>query len=310
MTRGRAVGLLVLANVFWGSSHAVAKTTLETFPPPLLAALRFSIASAVLAAVWAWQSRDGGGDLPSGRDLLRIAGLGVLSIGVAYLLVYWGISLTTATDAALMIIGEVIFTTLLAALIGGEQVGARRWAGVLLGSAGVGVLVLSGAQPDASGGAAARAIGDLLVLAALFLMALYSVWGAGLARRMRPLTLLLVVHGGSLLIWVPLLIWYVASGAFPAASPAAWAGVLYLALIPSVLCNLIWFMVLRSSGASLGAISLFVQPVVGVLLGLLVLRDPLTPWLIAGAALIFLGLGLTALGGPKRAPALRGEEAG
>ena len=52
MTRGRAVGLLVLANVFWGSSHAVAKTTLETFPPPLLAALRFSIASAVLAAVW------------------------------------------------------------------------------------------------------------------------------------------------------------------------------------------------------------------------------------------------------------------
>lgn len=301
MTRARAVGLLVLANIFWGSSHAVAKTTLATFPPPLLGALRFSIASAVLVAVWAWQGRADGSELPARRELPRVAGLGVLSIGVAYLLVYWGISLTTATDAALMIIGEVIFTTLLAALIGGEQVGPRRWLGVLLGSAGVGVLVLSGAQPDAATGAASRAVGNLLVLAALFLQALYSVWGAGLARRLRPLTLLLVVHVSSLVIWVPLLIGYLASGAFPAASWAAWAGVVYLALIPSVLCNLIWFSVLRSSGASLGAISLFVQPVVGVLLGLLVLGDPLTPWLMAGAALIFLGLGLTSFGGPRRA---------
>lgn len=293
------------SNVFWGSSHAVAKTTLDTFPPPLLGALRFSIASAVLAAVWAWQRRGGGGELPARRELPQIAGLGVLSIGVAYLLVYWGINLTTATDASLMIIGEVIFTTLLAALIGGEQVGLRRWSGVLLGSAGVGVLVLSGAQEDAAGTAASRAVGDLLVLAALFLQALYSVWGAGLARRLRPLTLLLVVHVGSLLIWVPLLIGYVASGAFPAASLAAWAGVIYLALIPSVLCNLIWFSVLRSSGASIGAISLFVQPVVGMLLGLLVLHDPLTPWLIAGAALIFLGLGLTSLGDAQATSARR-----
>jgi drug/metabolite transporter (DMT)-like permease len=75
-------------------------------------------------------------------------------------------------------------------------------------------------------------------------------------------------------------------------------GVVYLAVVTSCICQLVWFYVLRYIGANTGAITLFVQPLVGSLLGLLVLREPVTVALIAGGALIFAALYFT--GVPRR----------
>jgi drug/metabolite transporter (DMT)-like permease len=140
----------------------------------------------------------------------------------------------------------------------------------------------------------------MLLLVALFCQALYTVVGAGLARRYPALTVLAHVYGGSMLVWIPLLIWYIISGQFPAASQAAWTGVVYLALFPTIISMLIWFAVLRTVGTNVGAISLFVQPLVGMFLGLVVLGDPLTPGLAVGATLIFAAIGLTTIQGGTR----------
>jgi drug/metabolite transporter (DMT)-like permease len=305
MSRKVAIGLLILANVLWGSSFVVAKVALAEVPPPLLGALRVILASAILwlLLVWRWQSGAPGARrrlaLPPIGDALRLAGLGLLGVGASYLLSYWGISLSTATDASLMIIGEVIFTALLAAFLAGERLGYRKRIGVLLGIAGVLILVLGNAPAEGmSGGGWARAFGDALILACLLCESIYTVLGAGLSRRYQPLTVLTLANTGSLLIWIPILIWYVATGRFPSLSLAAVAGVVYLAAVTSALCYLIWFSVLRVAGSSAGAVSLFVQPLVGALLGLMVLGDPLTAALAAGAALIFTALYLMTM--PER----------
>src|SRR5262245_33679848 len=113
----------------WGSSYAVVKVALEELPPPLLGALRITLATGLIWLVLLWQARrparsQGRGEdaetwggkglqrIPR-RDALKMLGLGVLGLAIDYLLAYWGVSLSTATDASLMIIGEVIFTTLL-----------------------------------------------------------------------------------------------------------------------------------------------------------------------------------------------------
>jgi drug/metabolite transporter (DMT)-like permease len=87
-------------------------------------------------------------------------------------------------------------------------------------------------------------------------------------------------------------------GRFPALHWPAGLAILYLAVLPSVLCHLVWFSVIRRNGASLGAMSLFVQPVVGALLGILLLREPVTVGLVTGAVLIFVALYLTTLPKP------------
>jgi len=297
MNRKTAIFLLVFANVLWGSSYVVAKVALREVPPPLLGALRVTLTSALLWPFLIWRARAGRRgerrliEPISAGDALRLAGLGLLGIGGAYLLDYWGIRLSTATDAALMIIAEVIFTGLLAALLAGERLGYRKRAGVLVGVAGVLILVLGNASIGEPGaGRWARAAGDGLILAALLCEAIYTVLGAGLARKYQPLTVLTLAHTGSLLLWLPILGGYAVTGRFPALSFAAIAGTVYLAAITSALCYLIWFSVLRVAGSSIGAVSLFVQPLVGSLLGLLLLGDPLTAALLVGAALIFIAL--------------------
>jgi drug/metabolite transporter (DMT)-like permease len=307
VSRPPALALLLLANVLWGTSYVATKVALEEIPPPLLGALRFSLASAVLWPALLWTARrarreDGAAPLlpPAGVGM-KLALLGLLGISATALLGYWGIRLTTVTDAALMIVGEVIFTTLLAALIAREYIGRQRGVGILVGIAGVGILVAGGASEAGDGAGLARALGDALILAGLLLESLYTVLGAGLARAYRPLVVLTVAMTGSLAVWLPILAWHAASGQLTTLSPAALGGVLYLALVNSVGCYLIWFGVLRHAGATLGAISLLAQPLVGGLLGLAVLGDPFTPSLAVGGALILAALLLTALPGKAAA---------
>jgi drug/metabolite transporter (DMT)-like permease len=303
MDRKIAVGLLICANILWGSSPAVAKVALTELPPPLLGALRFSLAALLIWLALFWQLRQGrqpgGGaallSMPSG-DRLKLAGLGVFGIAVSYVLSYWGISLTLATDASLLIICEVIFTSLLAFVLIGERPGRWKRLGLLLGVAGVAVVVLSNAvgSEDQQAGLV-RAAGDFLLMSGLFCQAVYSVLGLGLARKYPPLAILAVTHAGSLVVWLPLLGWYIVSGRFPALSLAVMGGVVYLAAIISAACFLIWFSVLRFVGANLGAVSLLIQPVVGGVLGIALLGEPLTLGLSIGALLIVAAFYLTAL---------------
>jgi drug/metabolite transporter (DMT)-like permease len=306
LNRKLAIGLLVFANVMWGSSYAVAKVALEELPPPLLGALRITLATGLIWLVLLWQSRQRAGAEPAGlekvapRDALKIAGLGFGGLALDYLLGYLGVSMSTATDASLMIIGEAIFTTLLAVWLLGERLGHRKVLGVAAGIAGVVTLVLGNVEVGAGGGMR-RALGDLLILGGLLAASFYSVLGAGLSRKYRPLTVLAYAHAGSMLLWAPLLAWYLASGAFPAISGRAILGVVHLAVVASFICHLVWFHIVRVTGANVGAITLFVQPLVGSLLGLLVLREPLTIGLIAGGALIFTALYFTTIPGRRSA---------
>jgi probable blue pigment (indigoidine) exporter len=189
-----------------------------------------------------------------------------------------------------------MFTSLLAVLLLGERFGRWKRVGIPIGISGVVIVVLS----HAAGGAVdraglLRAGGDMLIIAGLFCQAIYSVLGTGLARKYQPLTLLAVTNAGSLLVWLPLLIWYLASGRFPAISLPAMVGVIYLAAVISLLCFFIWFSALPVVGANLGAVSLLIQPVVGTLLGIILLGDPITVGLAIGALLILVAFYLTAL---------------
>ncbi|MBV9170933.1 MAG: EamA family transporter [Chloroflexi bacterium] len=75
---------------------------------------------------------------------------------------------------------------------------------------------------------------------------------------------------------------------------------LYLALINGVVCYVVWFAVPQSAGATLGALSLVVQPLVGALLGILLLGDPILATTIVGGACVLACLSLSGL---SRAPA-------
>ncbi len=110
-------------------------------------------------------------------------------------------------------------------------------------------------------------------------------WYASIQRQLGD------VSTGSLLGSIPILLWYLFSGNFPhALSLRALSGLIYLSVVTSIICNFIWFSISTRLGAGLTAISLFAQPLVGSLIGLLFLNEPLTISLIVGAILVFVAL--------------------
>jgi len=299
MSRPLALLLLAIANIIWGSSHAVGKVATELFDPLLLAGLRVVVATMVF-----WGLRIGGiapaEQLPN-MQRFQLAALGLIAVAAAQMLDYSGLALTTATDSSLMIIGEIIFTAILAVIIAKEYLGWQRSIGLAIGIVGVVILTLGGAPNSEY--APNRALGNTLVLAALFCESLFTVVGASLAQRYHPMTVMRWTYTGSLVIWVPLILYTVMSGTFPSVGWDAWLAVAYVAIFTSVISYLLWFWVLRSAGSSLGAISLFIQPIVGSLIGLFILQEGTSPGLYMGAVLIFVALGLATI---QRTPSTQG----
>ena len=296
------LALLVLASAVWGSSYVVAKVALEEISPPLLAALRFGIATLVLWLILLVRRQtrlpttaDNASSslLPRGADALRLVLLGAVGVAASGLLSYWGVSLTTATDAALLIVGEVLFTTVLAVSLIGERLTRMRSVALLVGLIGVIVLVLGGVStstPEAPN----RPLGDLLILCGLAFESGYTVLGTRLSQRYDPLTVLTISLSGSCVVWLPVVGLWVRSGVGPPSFDAI-AGVLYLAIVASVACYLVWFSVLRKVGATLGALSLLAQPVVGAALGIVLLGEQPTLATLLGGACVFMCLVLASV---------------
>jgi len=286
---------MIIACILWGSSHAIAKVALETVPPILLSALRLSIAGAIMMLIQRLTRR------PAiiASDRWPMARLSMIGVVASYMLGYSGIKLTTSSDASLLIIGEVIFTAVLAYILVGEKFTRMRVIGTIIGTIGA-VILISGSANQNTEAAPNRFLGDLLFLGCLACEAYYTVRGGAFLERNDSVSMLAWVNGISMFVWVPIIIWYIVTGQFPAFSTATILGTIYLALIPSVLCYFLWFTAVRRVGASAAAVALLAQPVVGAIIGIKVMGDPLTLSFIIGGVLILGALIVTSI--PERAP--------
>ncbi len=145
-----AVLALVAVTAVWGLTFVQVKDAVELYPLFAFLAVRFAIATVVLAP-------------PARRPLRRLppggwisgAGLGLL-LAVGYALQTAGLERTTVSNAGFITGLYVVFTPLAAVALFRVRIGAVVWAGVALSTAGLALL---------SGGGGADGVGDLLVLA-------------------------------------------------------------------------------------------------------------------------------------------------
>jgi drug/metabolite transporter (DMT)-like permease len=145
-----AVLALVAVTAVWGLTFVQVKDAVELYPLFAFLAVRFAIATVVLAPPARRPLRT----LPRG-GWISGAGLGLL-LAVGYALQTAGLERTTVSNAGFITGLYVVFTPLAAVALFRVRIGAIVWAGVALSTAGLALL---------SGGGGADGIGDLLVLA-------------------------------------------------------------------------------------------------------------------------------------------------
>lgn len=289
-TRAGAWAILIFSNILFAGSYAVGKIALREVSPIMLNVLRFTIAACfMLPFVVAGRRK-----LAFPRRMLpKFALLVLMGFVINKLFEYVGLNLTTASDTALLISTESIFTALLSWLILRERFSRMAAFSLVIGFLGVYLIIEQGIIPHwdtATGGVSARILGDLLVILALVFESSYTVTGKSLLDRYPPLLITGASIIGSLVFWLPAGGEEVLRAGWPHLSLAGWLGVLYMAIAVTVIGYFLWFQALTVVEASSAAPFLFIQPLLGALIAILLLGERLTWATLAGGALILVSV--------------------
>jgi drug/metabolite transporter (DMT)-like permease len=276
--------LLILANVLWACSYVAAKFALRDISVNMMNALRMIISALVLLPLLIALRKE----LNLTRhDLPQLALLAIVGIVVAKTLEFGGLALSTASDVALLISSESIFTAALSWLMLRERFKPLTGIALLLGLLGVYLIVERSLVPNIPpGGGVLRILGDLLVVLALLCESFYTVRGKAMLVKHPPLLITAAAIVGSAIVWVPLAGGEILYSGWHPLSLTAWLGVGWLAIMSTVVAYLAWFKGLEEIDGSAAASTLFVQPLLGTVLAIILLHDQLLPTTIIGGALI------------------------
>ena len=296
---------LALATVYviWGSTYLAIAIAIETLPPFWMAGVRFVVAGALL---YGWSRLRGAPrpTLPHWRSAALIGGLLLLGGNGG---VVWAEQRVSSGIAALLVsmvpLWMVVFRWLQP---GGERPTKQVWAGILLGFAGLMLLV----RPW--GGAGVDRI-DLLGVGALVLACVSWAWGSIHSRRV-PLpdspflvTGMEMLCGGALLLLAGVFAGEPAQLDLAAVSGRSVLALVYLITFGALAGFTAYIWLLKVANPVLVSTYAYVNPIVAVFLGWLILGEPITSTTLVAAAVIVAGVVLITLaqgksGGPKPKP--------
>ena len=278
--------LLIFANTLWACSYVAAKFALRDTSVTMMNALRMILSALILLPLLIAMRSDKGWKLTR-RDLPQLAVLALVGFVINKILEYGGLSLTTASDVALLIASESIFTAALSWLLLRERFRLRTGMALALGLFGVYLIVERSLVPNIpAGGGALRILGDLMVVLALVFESFYTVRGKALLVKHPPLLITSVAIVGSTIFWIPLAGVDVALHGWHPPGLMAWLSIGWLALMSTVVAYLAWFKGLERLDGSAAASTLFIQPLLGTVLAIVLLHDQLLATTIVGGFLI------------------------
>ena len=273
---------LLLAVLFLGTNPVAVKVAVAELPPIPFVAMRFTLAGLLLFVLVALlEPREG---RPGRRDLLSLAAVGLLGVGANNLAFTLGVSMTTASETALIYAAVPIWGILLGLALGLER--PTRWGilGVCLAFLGVAVVVYGGLTGGTS------LLGNLLVVVATVCWGSYAVLSLPLLRRYSPLVVAsyTMLFGG--LGALPLAVAGFLDAGWVEASARAWEALAYSTLLVAAFGFWAWQRGVSQVGANRVLVYQYLITLVGVAAGVILLGESLTANKVLGGAVILLGV--------------------
>jgi drug/metabolite transporter (DMT)-like permease len=284
-----AAGLVTL-SIIWGSAFMLVKVVLEEVPPMTLVAGRLTSAAVVLVGVLYATRKSFPREL---RDWYPFVVLGLANNVFPFTMLTWGQQHIDSSLAAILTASMTLSTALLAHVWIGERLTADRAAGILIGFAGVVVLI----------GADLRDITDsstLGQLAVLFGVLGYSVGTVFARGRLEGIDPVQAAAGQTLVgaaVMIPIALLVDVPYGDISLTPKIIAAWVTLGVVASAVAYLIFFPLIRRITATQAATVTYLIPVTAVFLGALVLDERLGANSFAGLALIILGVWIVNGGG-------------
>ena len=274
----------------WGSTFVFTKMLLlNGLSPAQIFTLRFMIAYVLLLAFELATRRQSFRLVSrSWRDELMLLLLGVSGGSLYFLTENAAMLYTTATNTSLIVCSCPLFAMLLIALVyrKSERFTGVQVVGSLLACLGMAVVVMNGhfvlhLSP----------VGDLLAFAACLCWAVYSLLMKAVTERYSTFFITRKVFFYGLLTILP---YYVVFPGFPSVEVIFSRGViwnlLFLSVVASMVCFLVWNWVIRRLGAVITTNWVYFNPITTILFAWWLLHEQITPWFLLGTVLILTGM--------------------
>ncbi|CAG4972194.1 drug/metabolite exporter YedA [Novilysobacter luteus] len=287
---------LLTLYVVWGSTYLGIRFALESYPPFLLAGVRFLAAGVLLYGFLRWR----GHAAPTRLQWRNAAFTGLLLLGMGNGLVCFAEERVSSGIAAVAVSSMPLFAAAFGGLYG-HWPSRRETVGLLVGFAGVIVLNLGS-------GLSGERIGAIALLTAAAAWAFGSVWSKRQDMPAGPMNTAAQMLCASVAL---LLVGFGTGEALPA-SPTmkSTLALVYLALFGSILAFSAYLYVLKHARPAVATSYAYVNPPVAVLFGVLLAGEVVGPWDMLGMVVILAGVAVITLGGRASRRAARARTAG
>jgi drug/metabolite transporter (DMT)-like permease len=270
--------LLGLLSILWGGSFFFNGVVLRELPPFTVVLLRVTLAALMLLPLlWLYRVR-----FPTGLSGWKpFIAIGLFNNVLPFSLIVVGQTFIPSGLASILNATTPLFTAVVMTVAGEEKLQARRIAGVIVGL--IGVIILHG---DGLGLERGQGFGILLCLAAALSYGVSALVARRLPSDVPPLgaaTFQMLVSAAMMIV---------VAGAvehpwrLPMPGAATWLAVIGLAALSTALAYIVFFQILRRSGATNVMLVTLLIPVTAILLGYLVLGEKISLREIAGALVI------------------------
>lgn len=290
-----AYGAFALLALIWGCSFLLIKIGVDALPPTVVVLGRVASGTLGLVLMFAIRRRNPLRGLRSRG--LGYAYMAITSSVIPFLAITWGEQYVATGITSILNATTPLWTAIFAWWVTPTERPSRlNYVGVAIGFAGTALLV----APQLAGPLRAGALGTLAILVASASYAAAALGQRRLLRNVDPMESSLWQLGFATVVMA-----VIAAPALPSSHPTlpALVAVLVLGVLGSSVAYVLYYFILDSLGATRGSSVTFVIPVVAVLLGTLVLREPLTLVAVAGMVVILLGIVLTSLRRGRARPA-------
>ena len=277
--------VLLVLSLIWGLAFVAIRRADFELSPINLALLRWLLASAGFLAVSPFLLK------PKvkfeRRDLLRLLVISLLNVPAYHLALNFGETTVSSGLAGFLVAMGPVLIAVFSAVLLKEKLGRKLALALAIGVAGTLVMFV----PDLSLNSAGSILGPMEVLVAAFSFALFSVLSKPLVTKYGSASVTIWAALAGTLMLLPLL-----SPNFGAEtislSLEGWISVLFLSLLSTVAGYLMFYALVSRSALSKVGIQMYLIPVVSVIGGILLLREGLNTYTIAGGAVLLLSVAI------------------
>ena len=286
--KGQFIPLLIFIMFLWALVMPLSKAIVDNVSPIMLTVLRNVLGAGAIFAFILFKKYK---ITIEKKDIFPLAIIGAIGTGLGPLLMFIGVSLSTATNASILVNTNPIFVALLAPLLIAETVGKREMIGILVSFIGM-LLVTTNGLGISQLIESEFFIGNIALIGAAICIMIYTVYGKKYIEKYGGInaTLFTVAAGALFMI-----IYAFFTNGFQDISKYGtieWAGILYIGIVVTALVYSLWYKSIKVIGAAKASSFKLLIPVFATATAIMILGENPSITILAGGALVVAGLAL------------------